>query len=123
MWQDAAYALRLFRKNAGFAFSAVLIISLGIGGTTAMFSVIHSVLLKPLAFRDSARIVRLSLQATIVRYDEFRNAARSYDGLGAYLRADTVTLSGGAEPEVLKQSSVTARSEERRVGKECRSRW
>jgi predicted permease len=108
MWQDAAHALRLLRKNLGFALTAALIGSLGIGGTTAMFSVIHSVLLKPLAYRDSARLVRLSLQATIVRYDEFRNAAGSYEGVGAFVRPDSVTLSGGAEPEVLRQSSVTA---------------
>jgi predicted permease len=108
MWQDAAHALRLLRKNIGFALCAALIGSLGIGGTTAMFSVIHSVLLKPLAYRDSARLVRLSLQATIVRYDEFRKTARSYDGLGAFVRSDSVTLSGGAEPEVLKESTVTS---------------
>jgi predicted permease len=94
----------------GFAVCAVLILSLGIGGTTAMFTVIYSVLLKPLAFRDSDRIVRLSLQATFIRYEEFRKAARSYDDIGAFQGSglDNVTAFGGAEPEVLKRSSVTA---------------
>src|SRR5689334_635479 len=54
--RDLLYGLRLFRRNPAFYLLAVLIISLGIGATTAIFSLIDGVLLTPLPFRDSARL-------------------------------------------------------------------
>jgi len=57
---DLRYALRSLRKNPGFTVLAVLVMGLGIGATTAMFSVVDSVLLKPLDYRDPGRIVTLS---------------------------------------------------------------
>ncbi|HLK64857.1 MAG TPA: ABC transporter permease [Bryobacteraceae bacterium] len=59
---DFTYALRSLRKNGGFTFLAVLVMGLGIGANTAMFSVVNTVLLKPLRFRDPDRIVTLSSQ-------------------------------------------------------------
>jgi hypothetical protein len=97
------------RKNPAFTVTAVLTLALGIGGTTAMFTVIRSVLLKPLAYRDPDRLVQISGGATSTRFEEMRNAARSYSGLGDYLDSVfDVTLSGGAEPEVLKGMTVSA---------------
>jgi predicted permease len=57
---DLKFALRSLRKNAGFTLLAVLVMGLGIGANTAMFSVVNSVLLKPLDYRDPARILTLS---------------------------------------------------------------
>ena len=54
--RDLLYGLRLLRRNPAFYLLAVLIISLGIGATTAIFSLIDGVLLTPLPFRDSARL-------------------------------------------------------------------
>jgi hypothetical protein len=59
MAQDTRYALRTFRQKAGFAAVAVIILALGIGATTVMFAVVNSVLLKPLSFPSSDRLVNV----------------------------------------------------------------
>src|SRR6266481_7108293 len=56
---DLKLALRSLRKNAGFTILAALVLALGIGANTAIFSVINSVLLRPLGYRDADRIVRI----------------------------------------------------------------
>src|SRR5258705_13877075 len=58
--KDLRFAARMLRKNPGFTAVAVLVMALGTGANTAMFSVVNAVLLKPLAFSDPDRVVSLS---------------------------------------------------------------
>ncbi len=59
LWQDARYALRLLGKTPGFTLTAVLSLALGIGATTAVYSVIHAVLISPYPYAGADRMVRV----------------------------------------------------------------
>src|SRR5580692_11146973 len=59
LWQDLVFALRMLKKNPGFAAVAILTVALGVGANTAIFSVIKTVLFAPLPYKDPSRIVAL----------------------------------------------------------------
>jgi len=106
--QDTRYALRTTRKKPAFAVTAVLTLALAIGGNTAMFTVIRAVLLKPLQYSDPDRLVRISGGATPTRFEEMRGGAHSFTELTAFTFVDNITLSIGAQPEVVKGIRVSA---------------
>src|SRR3981189_2348971 len=86
--QDLRYAVRQIRKSPGFAFTALLSLALGIGATTAIFSVVYGVLLDPYPYRDPERMVHVELRDKSDRgpllfvngseYEELRCASSVY---------------------------------------------
>jgi predicted permease len=117
--QDLRYAVRTLRKDKGFAAFAVLIVGLGIGASSTVFSVVNAVLLRPLPFREPERLMwlanhdtaGLSGQTTQVGYLlDMRERNRSFEALGAYMAFYGVgdnLLSGSGEPERLSGVSVS----------------
>src|SRR5262245_37782634 len=107
--QDIRYAIRTLRKNLVLAGAAAITLSLGIGGSTTMFMVIHSVLLKPLQYRDPDRILRVPPGSTIGRYEELKTSLSSTVDVGAYLVTfANASLAGKEGPEVVRVTRVSA---------------
>jgi hypothetical protein len=92
LWQDVRYAIRAVSKQPAFAAAAILTLALGIGATTAIFTVVYGVLLKPLPFHEPERLVSLTHVAphgaganhgpgTYLTYRENHHA---FEGIGAW---------------------------------------
>ncbi len=111
--RDVRYSLRILIKEPGFALLAILTLGLGIGATTAIFTVVDSVLLRPLPYKDSDRLVvalrgpEASSPVSPADYIDFRREARTFEGLGA-AQAWGGTLGGGDRPERISGLQVSA---------------
>src|ERR1700737_5570650 len=95
MWtllQDLRFAFRQFRKSAGFVITAILSLMLGIGATTAIFSVVYGVLLDPYPYKDNDRMVHVQLNDKNGRGGLFRVNGSGYKQLRQIHCLDDVFL-------------------------------
>lgn len=116
--QDVRYALRLLRKAPSFTAVALLTLSLGIGASAAIFSVVNTLLLRPLPYPQAERLVMLWQDLrerggpvdewlTPGNYFDWRERAQSYDEIAVY-RGGSANLTGDGEPERLNGWAVTS---------------
>lgn len=115
--QDVRYSLRMLLKNRAFTLTALFILALGIGANSAIFSVINAVLLRPLPYKDSERIVYVwgknqkdsndRSTVSLPDYQDWKGQGRSFEAMGAYaLRA--YNLSGEQRPEAVQGVMVSS---------------
>ena len=113
--QDLSYSARMLRRAPGFAVTAILIVSLGIGATTAAFSVTDFVLLRPLPFAEPDRLVKLwertsgygHMELSAANYRDWKAGSTVFEGLGLYHAAAGNMVSTG-EPVRIEGAAVSA---------------
>jgi putative ABC transport system permease protein len=113
--RDIRHSVRMFRQTPGFTAAAVAALTLGIGANTAIFSVVDSVLLKPLPFPNPERIVTIlnvspngsSNGASRTKFNVWREQSSVLQNTSAY-RFGVMNLTGGDSPEQLAFGQVTA---------------
>lgn len=118
-WQDTRFALRTLRKNPGFASIVVLTLALGIGANTAIFSVVDSVLLKPLPYPNASRLALIYLQDRALGLDHgdygdadflaLRQQQQTLQSVAALSAPDSgFTLTGAQAPQEIPGTKVSA---------------
>ena len=113
---DLKFALRQLRKRPGFTVVAVIILALGIGANTALFTIIHKVLLSPLAFPESERLMMLEPQwkdgslngsSSGPDYQDWRDRNTIFEGLAAFTLGN-INLTKAGDALAVKGFQVTA---------------
>jgi putative ABC transport system permease protein len=115
--QDLRWSLRALRRAPGFALTVVAVAAIGIGATTATFSVTDHVLVRPLPFAEPDRLVKLwqadpqrgysRLEVSPAKLRDWRERSRSFAGVASYW-STSVTLIGAGNPERLEAAKVSA---------------
>jgi predicted permease len=114
--QDLRYALRTLSSNPAFAMIALLVLALGIGASTAIFSVVNAVLIQPLAYPDSDRLAQVGRQLPLgfssalspAQFLFYRDHNESFTGMATYDgRGGGMNLTGGETPERLPSRRVS----------------
>jgi len=115
LWQDIRYGFRMLWKSPGFTLITVLALALGIGANTAIFSVVNTVLLRPLPYPNADRIVFMGewsqqvpeMSVAYPNFLDWREQAQTMEQLGAFRGANYI-LTGVGEPERLDGRQVSA---------------
>jgi putative ABC transport system permease protein len=114
-WQDFRYAARVLDRNPGVTAIMVFTLALAIGATTAIFSVVYGVLLRPLPYSSADRIMAISEVNSSGRlarladpnFDDFRDQSHSFQSIAKYT-AETISVSGGSAPTRTPVAAVTS---------------
>ena len=117
--RDLRYGIRMLAKNPGLSLAAVLAFALGIGLSTAMFSIVYGVIFRGLPFEEPEQLLHVennnpskdqrSLEVFLQDYVEIRQRQKSFEDLGAFYEG-TVNLSGDEKPERYEGAFMTANS-------------
>ena len=114
--KDLRFAVRSFRRSPGFTVAIVLTLALGIGASTAIFTIVRGVLLRPLPYADPDRLVRVYERSprgddhnvvSAGNYASWAERATSFSVLGAHLAPFGISLTGDAEPVQVTTTDMT----------------
>ncbi|HVQ37324.1 MAG TPA: ABC transporter permease [Pyrinomonadaceae bacterium] len=115
--QDLRYGLRMLLRNPGFTLVAVIALALGIGANSAIFSVVNTVLLRPLPFKDADRLVMVWEDASkhgfprdtpaAANYIDWRNQNQVFEGMAAIVD-QSFNLTNAGEPERIEGRRISA---------------
>src|SRR5512142_2129502 len=114
LWQDVRYGFRTLVKRPGFTVVVTLSLALGIGGTTAIFSLINAVLLQPLPYRSPDRLVYLweqspqhdSYRVSAATFRDWQQQSQAFEEM-ALIQPASLTLTGVDQPERLEAGRVS----------------
>jgi putative ABC transport system permease protein len=118
LWQDLRFGARMLIKQPGFTLIAILTLALGIGANTAIFSVINTVLLKPLPYAQPEQLVMVygefpalktnQMRLSAPEYTDFQQQTRSFAASGVFDSVSAnLTAHGGGEPERVEGGALT----------------
>jgi putative ABC transport system permease protein len=117
LWQDVRFGFRMMMKKPGVTFIALLALALGIGANTAIFSVVNTVLLRPLPYKDSGRIMLVFWSAPKLSAEDFPSSAPDFldwreqnhvfERMAA-VSGESFNLTGAGEPERITSASASA---------------
>jgi putative ABC transport system permease protein len=114
--QDLHYTMRQLRKSLGFTLTSVLTLAVGIGGVTAVFSIVEGVMLRPLPFRDSGRVISLhesfeedshELRMSAPDVLTFQRESKAFSGVGGFI-SSAYELTGAGAPSKARAERVTS---------------
>ena len=128
-WQDIRFAWRGARRQPGFSIVVILTLALGIGASTAMFSIVDSVVLRPIAFAEPDRLVTLwetnrergidRFTGSIANYTDWQKDTTAFADLGAFvMRSDNRTDGAQAGTDRRRDRLVRAVSRARRAARD-----
>ena len=116
-WDDIRFGVRMLRKQPGFAVVAILTLGIGIGASTAMLSLVHDVLLRPLPYAHSDRLYAIwassestgqtKVAASGPDFEDYLDQNRSFVHLAEYIPRFTFTWTGDGEPKLVTCTSVS----------------
>ncbi len=99
--QDVRFALRGFRRHPGLSLVTVLVLALGIGANTAIFSVVDALVLRPLPFPAPQELVAVPHGLMYPDFLDLQKQARSFDSMAIYRPAQQLVAAGGGQPEMV----------------------